>query len=243
MRFLTIPRSLFRREPAPATIGEVPPPAPVAIAPTLRPPAPPRGRAGRKLRRFAAQQARSRYRGAPEGEPHAAHMLQTLGSQLSRTFRNDEPRRAARRAFETATDRLATATTALGTTTEQGQQRIAAGAGSSGLANNEPERARWTDAQQARAAIAQAQQALEAARIAQVEADSTLAAAEARAVDRLIEQAAAGLVPVNAYLAAFDRARADAGRHQLGLLGEEMVHTLVRAAVRPFDPHAPADEA
>jgi hypothetical protein len=214
--------------------------APTAPAPVSVPgsPTPSLERTGRSLGRFAKEQARSRYHGAPDGEPHVARQLQVLRSQLTQTFRRDEALRSAELAARAATGALAAATDALATLRERNEPRIAAGVGISSSTADESERARWTDAQQAIAQIARSQRSLDAARAAEAEAERAASAAEVRAIDRLLDQAATGLLPINAYLAAFDQARQRQARPQLGLLGEETVHALVRDAVRAFHDRA-----
>lgn len=204
--------------------------------------APPRP-ADRAALKLAQRNARSMYQGPPEGEPHVGHHLQALGSHLTRLFRTDEELRSAQGAVVDAGHALADATNELPRVLARTEDALHHGAGVPPIVADPAEAARWTASARALTERRAAEEAVVVARQADVSATRHLQTVESRAIDRLAEAAAAGLVPINAYLAAFDQARAGLARQGIGLLGEEMVHDLVRRAVRPIDLHAAGDEA
>lgn len=204
--------------------------------------APPRP-ADRATLKLAKRNARSAYQGPPEGEPHVAHHLQALGSHLTRLFRTDEELRSAQGGVVDAGHALADATNEQPRVLARTQEAVQRGAGVAPTVADPAEAARWTVSARANTERRAAEEAVVAARQADVSATRHLQTVESRAIDRLAEAAASGLVPINAYLAAFDQARARLGRQGIGLLGEEMIHDLVRRAVRPIDLQPAGDEA
>lgn len=185
-------------------------------------------------RDLAANNARSTYQGPPEGEPHVAHQLQALESHLTRLYRTDEQLRTTQAAAADAAHAIEDATNEVPRVIARTQAALHDGAQVPATTQDPAEAARWAMAARGRTERRQAEQALAAARRAQVLADRELETASSRTIDRLADAAAGGLVPINAYLAAFDQARAHLGRPGLGLLGEEMVRALVGRAVRPL---------
>lgn len=207
--------------------------------PGFAPPEPP----DRATSELAERGARAHYQGPPAGEPHAAHLLQALTSHLTHLFRTDEELRAAQASAVDAQNALADATNELPRVLGRTQDALHLGAGVPSTADTPQESARWAIGARARAERRDAEETIASARRASVDAARHLATVESRSIDRLAEAAAAGLVPINAYLAAFDQARAHDSRPGIGLLGEATVHDLVRRAVTPIDVRGPDNSA
>jgi hypothetical protein len=197
-------------------------------------------------RRLARRNAKVPYQGRPEDEPHVAHALQALGSHLTHLYRADEALRQARQQDVAAQDALADATNERPRVAARTQGALERGAGISATTDDPAEAARWSAASAARAERTQAEELLVRRRKEQLEAARSLRTAETRAIDALAAAAAAGLVPINGYLAAYNQARTAEGSRPIGVLGEEWIHHLVRNAVQPIDlapPPPPPDPA
>jgi hypothetical protein len=242
-------RRLIGGRPRPAPIpAEVAPPAAApaladgALPPPQAPvvPVPPAPRGWRRwwpsgVEREARAAARGTYDGPAAEEPTAARMLQDLYGVLSVLHRTDPLLHAAREEARLTEHAHEDAMAAHAAREAETEAAIVA-ARAVDMGSTDPEDiGRWTAGARAEVAREEAARAVRQAAHALTAADRALAAAEGQAIDRVAMAAATGLGPINAYLAAFDRARAHLGRPGVGVLGLPVVEQLVRTVVQPLD--------
>lgn len=176
--------------------------------------------------------AREGYEGPTSDEPFIQHQLHDLRGALSRMFRNDVELRAAQAAVLASESAVVLATERLGSTASDQiatvEDRCAT---DSNIAQLIVQR---TAASWSRARRRSAEGTLVATRDQLGAAELRLRAAESSAIDRLVDAATVGVESINAYISAFNNAREYDGRPGLAALSGDLIHELVRSAVRPL---------
>lgn len=165
-------------------------------------------------RRLARRNAKVPYQGRPEDEPHVAHALQALGSHLTHLYRADEAvLRQARQQDVAAQGRVLWPTPPTNgralPPAPRAPSSVAPASAPPPTTRRKPPGGRPprppapSGPRRRSCSCAAARSSSEAARL--------LRTAETRAIDALAAAAAAGLVPINGYLAAYNQARTAEG--------------------------------
>lgn len=236
--------------------GSAPPQTPPPAAPTtvvaeppLVPPAAPAGAAAlprRERRRLERQGRRAGsydYRGPLLEEPWVAGQLQELRAAMTGHYRLDGALRGAQAAELGARNVLVDATNEDARVQQRTEPRLQAAAGIAANDPDERQRTRWTSGVNAQQERTEAQQVLDQAQRAHVEAQRHLNTAYNQMIDQLLVMAARGIVPINVYLVAYNQARVGRGEESLGILGDETIEQLVHDAVRFVNPNPEAAPA
>lgn len=186
---------------------------------------------------MASRYAREAYEGRARDEPHVHLLIDNLTGVLSRHYRGDRELRDAQAAVDGAGREVEAAL--------ERQVHVGATRHGSVMADAAPRTGGGVAARAQRSAIGRADRDRKAAerdvrearrRLAQ--ARGVHADAQAALVNRLVDLATAGVVPINTYVAAFNLARQYEGRPAIEVLGDSLVEEVVQVAVRAVNPQA-----